>query len=101
MTQPSTKNPIKRFCRTFEHLQDDSVPCSVTERIERDRGLLRVDELSPLLDLSRKTIYAWVAAGTLQAVRMGASIKFCPHTSGEVSIASSLPVLLTSFGSRT
>jgi hypothetical protein len=70
MRQSPTEKPIKKFCRTFEHLQDDSVSCSVAERIERHRGLLGVDELSPLLGLSPKTLYAWVAAGTLPAVRM-------------------------------
>ena len=71
---------IKKLCRTFPNVEDDSVPCTVATLIERHRGLLDVDELSPLLDMSPKTIYAWVSRGTLPAVRMGSAIKFCPHT---------------------
>lgn len=74
---------IKKACRTYPNVHDDSVPFSVAERIERHRGLLAVDELSPLLGMSPKTIYAWVAAGTLPAVRMGSSVKFCPHTTAQ------------------
>jgi excisionase family DNA binding protein len=83
MRKSSTEKPIKKFCRTFEHLPNDSVPCSVAERIERHRGLLSVHELSPLLGLSPKTVYSWVAAGTLPAVRMGASVKFCPYSTAQ------------------
>jgi excisionase family DNA binding protein len=74
---------IQKACRTFPNVHDDSVPCSIAERIERYRGLLAVDELSTLLGMSGKTIYSWVAAGTLPAVRMGASVKFCPHTTAQ------------------
>jgi excisionase family DNA binding protein len=73
----------KPSCRTFPNVHDESVPCSVATQIERHRGLLAVDELSMLLGMSPKTLYAWVAAGTLPAIRMGASVKFCPYTTAE------------------
>ena len=74
---------IEKFCRTYHNAIDNHEPCSVATRIERHRGLLAVDELATLLGMSPKTLYAWVSAGTLKAVRMGASVKFCPHTTAQ------------------
>jgi excisionase family DNA binding protein len=39
--------------------------------------------LAVLLAVSVKSIYAWVKQGTLPAVILGASIRFCPATTAK------------------
>jgi excisionase family DNA binding protein len=71
--------PTER-CRTYPDAIDRSVPCSIATEIERHRGMLTPAQLAELLAVSPKSVYAWVKAGTLPAVTLGASIRFCPHT---------------------
>ncbi|MCU1251524.1 MAG: Helix-turn-helix domain [Edaphobacter sp.] len=74
---------IEKFCRTHPDAIDHSVPCSVATTIERHRGMLTPAKLADLLAVSPKSIYAWVKQGTLPAVTLGASIRFCPHTTAQ------------------
>jgi predicted DNA-binding transcriptional regulator AlpA len=69
-----------RNCRTFNNTQEDLAPCSIATTIERYESMLTPAVLALLLSVSVKSIYAWVAAGTLPAVLLGASIRFCPAT---------------------
>lgn len=69
-----------RNCRTFNNVQEDQEPRSVASTIERHQGMLTPAELALLLAVSVKSIYAWTKAGTLPAVLLGASIRFCPAT---------------------
>jgi excisionase family DNA binding protein len=71
---------IQKFCRTFPDATENHEPCTVATTIERHRRLLSVDELAHLIGRSPKTLYSWVAAETLPAVRLGASVMFDPHT---------------------
>jgi excisionase family DNA binding protein len=77
------KKPQQR-CRTYPSSgHDDSVPRTVVTVIERHQCMLTPAALAVLLAVSPKTIYAWVAAGTLPAVILGASIRFCPVTTAQ------------------
>lgn len=69
-----------RNCRTFNNIQGDQAPCSIATTIERHQGMLTPSELALLLSISVKSVYAWAKAGTLPAVLLGASIRFCPAT---------------------
>ena len=69
-----------RNCRTFNRVMEDEAPCSIATTIERHQGMLTPAELALLLSISVKSIYAWTKAGTLPAVLLGASIRFCPAT---------------------
>jgi predicted DNA-binding transcriptional regulator AlpA len=69
-----------RNCRTFNRVQEDEAPCTIATTIERNESMLTPAILALLLSVSVKSIYAWVAAGTLPAVLLGASIRFCPAT---------------------
>lgn len=72
-----------RNCRTFNRVQDDGTPCSIATQIERHENMLTPAMLALLLSVSPKSIYAWVAAGKLPAVILGASIRFCPVTTAQ------------------
>ena len=50
----------------------------IAMKIEAHRSLITADTLAGYLDVSRKSIYAWVKSGTLPAMRFGASIRFDP-----------------------
>jgi predicted DNA-binding transcriptional regulator AlpA len=65
-----------KHCRTFPSRNDE--PCSVATRIERHEGMLKPAMLALLLTVSVKSIYSWVASGTLPACILGASIRFDP-----------------------
>ena len=67
-----------RNCRTFTSIREDQAPCSIATTIERHQGMLTPAELALLLSISVKSVYAWAKAGTLPAVLLGASIRFCP-----------------------
>jgi excisionase family DNA binding protein len=68
-------------CRTF--VREESEPCSIATTIERHKAMLTPAALAVLLAVSVKSIYAWVSAGTLPAVILGSSIRFCPATTAQ------------------
>jgi predicted DNA-binding transcriptional regulator AlpA len=72
-----------RNCRTFNRVQEDEAPCSIATTIERYESMLTPAILPLLLCVSVKSIYAWVKQGTLPAVILGASIRFCPVTTAQ------------------
>jgi excisionase family DNA binding protein len=69
--------PLKP-CRTLRN--NIEVPCDVATKIERHDAMLTPANLAVLLAVSVKSVYAWVKAGTLPAVTLGASIRFDPAT---------------------
>jgi excisionase family DNA binding protein len=80
----TTEKKPQRLCRTYPTADhDDSVPCTIATMIERHRGMLTPATLADFLSVSPKSIYAWVAAGTLPAAILGASIRFCPATTAQ------------------
>jgi excisionase family DNA binding protein len=84
MRNMTTGKKPQQPCRTYPGADhDDSAPCSVAAMIERHRGMLTPATLAVLLAVSPKSIYAWVKAGTLPAVILGASIRFCPATTAQ------------------
>jgi len=71
----------QKSCRTFH--REDSAPLSIAETMEQGKTMLTPAELAVLLAISVKTVYSWTAAGTLPAVTLGASIRFCPVTTAK------------------
>ena len=51
---------------------------SITDQLRSKKRLMTPDEVADLLAISPKTIYARVKAGTIPAIRIGASIRFDP-----------------------
>ncbi|MBB6144740.1 excisionase family DNA binding protein [Silvibacterium bohemicum] len=50
----------------------------VIEKIKSTGHMMTVDELSDLISISSKTLYAKVKAGTIPATRIAGSIRFDP-----------------------
>jgi excisionase family DNA binding protein len=57
--------------------------CTVALKIEAHPSLITANALAGYLDVSRKSIYAWVKSGMLPAMRFGASIRFDPVTTAK------------------
>ncbi len=54
--------------------------CSIADLIAQHRGAMSPKPLSPLLDLSAKTLYAKVKKGTIPSMNFDGAIKFDPYT---------------------
>ena len=53
---------------------------AISDKIGAHPTMLSAATLAKYLGVDRKSIYAWIAAGTLPAIRLGASIRLDPAT---------------------
>jgi excisionase family DNA binding protein len=56
---------------------------SIIEKIKSTNHMMTVDELANLIQISGKTLYAKVKAGTIPATRIAGSIRFDPSLIAE------------------
>lgn len=55
----------------------------VAAKIDAHKTLITAGTLASYLDVSTKSIYAWVKSGTLPAMRFGVTIRFDPATTAK------------------
>jgi excisionase family DNA binding protein len=58
-------------------------PGGVAAKIDAHPALITAKTLARYLDVSVKSVYAWVKSGTLPAIRLGGSLRFDPATTAK------------------
>lgn len=76
---PFRRGPITSQTYEWSAQQDDKRRTSeLPELIEQTEGAMTADELAPLLNVSRITLFKRCAAGKIPCFRIGTSVRFDP-----------------------